>query len=232
MMKSVDSAEQAERCNIPIADTVRFTILRGTLDEGNPLSLLRGNEHIWTRVFCLVDTWYEEHMDRKSVAFDIASQHLGPARKWHPKLISFPEPKGIQINMMPIKPHDLDLLNTLPAYCRQYYKFIEMCKRAALPAKFNQVAYLTIHESLVPIGESQRRPGLHVERPGEIRDGGLAKTLETSHRFWGGGYKAAGQNELTDGIYMASNTKTSSARRQAWLGRCEGSPSSNVAVLG
>ncbi|GAQ81061.1 hypothetical protein KFL_000690390 [Klebsormidium nitens] len=190
-------------------DTVKLTVLRGTLDEENPLSLLRGNEHIWTKVFGLVDTWYEEHIDRKSVAFDMVETFRGPrsSRPSRPALVSFPEPQGIQINMMPIKL--FDLYDTVPANCQQYISCIKMCAGESRQKDFNRVAYLTIHESVVPVGEPQRRPGLHIEQPGGIRDGGSAKTLEHGQYYWGKGWKDAGRNELSDGIYMASNVSNS-----------------------
>eukprot|EP00243_Klebsormidium_subtile_P001385 TRINITY_DN12387_c1_g1_i1.p1 TRINITY_DN12387_c1_g1~~TRINITY_DN12387_c1_g1_i1.p1 ORF type:complete len:296 (+),score=44.50 TRINITY_DN12387_c1_g1_i1:168-1055(+) len=187
-------------------DTVKATVLRGTLDDENPLSLLRGNEHIWSKVFGLVDTWYEEHIDRKSVAFEIVEMPKGPL-SWRAGFISFPEPQGIQINMMPIQLHRL--YETVPANCQQYIECIEMCTDEVLPRNFNCIGYLTIHESVVPVGEAQRRPGLHIEQPGAIQGGGLAKTLEFGEYYWGRGYKDAGQNELFGGIYMASNVSDS-----------------------
>ncbi|GAQ81063.1 hypothetical protein KFL_000690410 [Klebsormidium nitens] len=190
-------------------DTVKLTILRGTLEEDNPLSLLRGNEHIWSKVFGLVDTWYEEHIDRKSVAFDLLEvlDSEERPRTFRSVLVSFPEPQGIHINMMPIKLFELD--ETVPANCQQYVDCIEICADETRPRKFNRVAYLTIHESVVPVGEAQRRPGLHIEQPGGIRDGGSAQPLEFGEYYWGRGWKEAGCNEFFEGIYMASNVSDS-----------------------
>ena len=41
--------------------------------------------------------------------------------------------------------------------------------RDTYPSDVGKVYYLTIQESMVKAGESQRRPGLHVDSPGNIK---------------------------------------------------------------
>ena len=41
--------------------------------------------------------------------------------------------------------------------------------RDLAPSDHGKVYYLTIQESLVSAGESQRRPGLHVDSPGQVK---------------------------------------------------------------
>lgn len=82
------------------------------------------------------------------------------------RLVKFPPPQDLNINMMPIMLNDL--INTLPKKLHGYIDVIRMC-----PAAYNGcVAYLTVHESLVKGGESQRRPGVHIEAPIKLVHGG------------------------------------------------------------
>lgn len=93
--------------------------------------------------------------------------------------VKFPEPQGININMMPF--YVRDTYRSLPEYLHCYIPMIKKCY--AGPGK----AYLTVTESWVEAGKSQRRPGMHT-------DG-------TSLGGWGGG--SWGSN---DGIFVASST--------------------------
>merc|ERR1712224_452256 len=73
---------------------------------------------------------------------------------------AFPEPQGININMMPFI---MGQRESLPAAYQHYWPLIEKCN---IPREESgNVGYLTIHESLVKEGESQRRSGLHIESP-------------------------------------------------------------------
>lgn len=84
-----------------------------------------------------------------------AVQPAAPAR--------FPEPQGIEINMMPFVIGDRE---SVPAEYQQYWPLIQAC---SVPAdQIGNIGYLTIHESAVPAGQSQRRPGLHIESPGRV----------------------------------------------------------------
>src|SRR5687767_5403598 len=92
--------------------------------------------------------------------------------------VKFPSSMGININMMPIIFGDLE---SIPYYCSQY---IDMIEKADFEK--GKLAYLTITESWVEEGKTQRRYGIHT-------DG-------TKNSGWGGGSWGS-----TDGIYMASN---------------------------
>jgi hypothetical protein len=87
----------------------------------------------------------------------------------------------IDINMMPIL---MDDPNTVPTYLNRYGSLIHTLLEVAT-SDINNVAYLTIQESYVQQGETQRRPGLHTDA---IR-----------HSSWGGG--AWGSS----GILLVSN---------------------------
>eukprot|EP00466_Bigelowiella_natans_P000363 jgi/Bigna1/84904/estExt_fgenesh1_pg.C_10330 len=89
--------------------------------------------------------------------------------------VDFPEPSGININMMPIRIGATTLRvqkipvvdkATLPKKMHQYVPMIDRCLVDTATDAIGKVFYLTIHESEVKKGWSQRRPGLHVESPG------------------------------------------------------------------
>ena len=102
----------------------------------------------------------------------------------------FPDPSGININMMPFICGRTFEDCKLPEFLRPYSKLIEMCLRhhhsREHPASqgyceggsdLGKVYYLTIQESEVESGQCQRRPGLHVDSPGwvKIKNNDVAK---------------------------------------------------------
>jgi hypothetical protein len=170
-------------------------VLYGTLEDANPLSKLRGNALVWTNVFGKVDDFYTSHIDRVSVA-----------NKTMPEVFSFatlfPKPnedEALNINMMPIK-----INQRIPGMCSRYHYVILNCQVSNRDPE--HVAYVTIQEGWVPVGQTQRRPGLHIERPGSIYDGGKTER-GTSRRGWGMGSMI--DDVPKDGIYMASSVADS-----------------------
>ena len=122
----------------------------------------------------------------------------------------FPSPSGININMMPFICGDSFDDCKLPDFLRPYSGLIEMCLQhhsyrkthhmwpsSLFSSDLGKVYYLTIQESEVDPGQSQRRPGLHVDSPGwvKIKDVGVTKRGEkgsgSSHFYnahrWGAG---------------------------------------------
>ena len=93
--------------------------------------------------------------------------------------IDFPKTTGINVNMMPIIMNEE---KSIPDYLKQYMSLINQCH-----FKTGSTVYLTVHESEVKAGETQRRPGIHTEA--------------TKMSCWGGGGNWGG----CDGMYMASN---------------------------
>jgi hypothetical protein len=75
-------------------------------------------------------------------------------------IIKLPAPSGIQIQMMPIVMHDR---HSIPSRLKKWERTI--CK---LMESINEegVGYLTIDEARVQIGNSHRRPGLHIDGMG------------------------------------------------------------------
>lgn len=93
--------------------------------------------------------------------------------------VTFPASQGLNVNMMPVIFGDAD---TVPHELRGYLPLMAACSRL----RPGSTAYLTVHESYVREGETQRRPGVHVEAPAAFG--------------WGGGWGGCEQ-----GLYMASS---------------------------
>lgn len=120
--------------------------------------------------------------------------------------VEFPEPSGININMMPFVMGDR---KTLPRELQPYYDMIiSMCPIAE--EEKGEVMYLTVQESVVKKEETQRRPGLHIEAPSASarhQSGDFVAGLE--HR-WGMGM-AFSPDERKGGLYIASNMNNTTA---------------------
>ena len=102
--------------------------------------------------------------------------------------VKFPEPQNVRINMMPIVIGDT---SSIPPEYRQYAALVNDCPVAS--SEVGQVGYLSIQESSVPQGSTQRRPGIHTEKhPGGPWGAG-----------WGGGRVHA---DGYVGVFMASTT--------------------------
>ena len=123
----------------------------------------------------------------------------------------FPTPSGININMMPFICGDTFDNCKLPDFLRPYYGLIELClqhqsyrenhhmwPKEYFSSDLGKVYFLTIQESEVDPGQSQRRPGLHVDSPGWVniknvedmkpgQKGSGSSHLYTDHR-WGAGF--------------------------------------------
>merc|ERR1712196_724748 len=69
------------------------------------------------------------------------------------------------------------------------------------------VGYLTIQESHVKEGDSQRRSGLHIESPGQVlTEGGKFRDARID---WGCGIVRGDMSRVYGGLYMASNVPNS-----------------------
>ena len=164
-------------------------------------------------------------------------------------LVSFPPSTGININMMPFVVGSSFKACRLPKYLQPYWDMILACigpelskasepwwPKASNPSDVGKIYFLTIQESWVEGGESQRRPGIHVDSAGEVFVKGSKKENPTptpilgeegngdadyyKYHPWGGGcahqiVNAEGNkftNEgfvLRGGIYLASSVADS-----------------------
>ena len=144
--------------------------------------------------------------------------------------ITFPTPTGININMMPFVMQDHFEGCYLPEYLREYWdEIILNCILIMGKEDIGKIGYLTIQESSVEENMSQRRPGIHTERPGKVK---FCVPEEKPHTAWSDESKAEGEGsslirrysfawgcgdfrrvveggELSGGIFMASNVDNS-----------------------
>jgi hypothetical protein len=119
----------------------------------------------------------------------------------------FPDPEDRNVNMMPFI---LGRRESLPRDLQCYHDLIEKC--AYVREEEGRVAYLTVHESYVEAGQTQRRPGLHIESPGIFRavSHGTGDDLNGEAAFTPGrvhgrrGHKLS-SDHYEGGIYFASS---------------------------
>ena len=105
-------------------------------------------QEIYTYIFM----FWETHIEIKGIFASVVSK------------VKFPQPKGINCNMMPIKMFDV---NSIPDNMRQYLPLLAACPLNR--DEFWKIGYLTIHESVTSNeGQCQRRGGIHTETPGKI----------------------------------------------------------------
>ena len=125
--------------------------------------------------------------------------------------IRFPIPNNININMMPFIIGDK---LSIPEEYRDYHSLIEKCP--INPNEIGKVGYLSVTESFVKKGRTQRRPGIHTERPNR----------NDSWGSWGKGSFIL-DGKINGGLYMSSTIDKSC---RAWnmtitepghLGDCE-----------
>lgn len=224
------------------------TLLKGTYDIDSPLSKLQGQRDVLEQITSDVNTWYDDHIQATDKAFMQLYARYNRYKHDSSGNIRFPAPQDININMMPIKLWDLD--GTLPPELQSYKEIIASCYYAHFKVDSDgnyrkndeDVAYLTVHESYVEPGKTQRRPGLHIERPGveaspdtrlvmrptverwnviqhwsADRQTPTAEELAYMNLSWGLGTWSDGIP--VDGIYMASSVDDSCALYPALIER-------------
>lgn len=96
--------------------------------------------------------------------------------------VHFPTYRSLKVNMMPFIVGDQD---SLPEDLRPYVDIIDAC---SIEHRKGKTAYLTVHESFVEEGKTQRRPGIHTDATNKLGWGG---------DHWGG-------RTRSEGIYLAS----------------------------
>lgn len=102
--------------------------------------------------------------------------------------VIFPAPQDIHINMLPFVLGDPD---SLPDEYRQYWPLVQACHIEK--AEEGSIGYLSLMESFVQTGHTQRRHGVHTDGHGSSA--------------WGWGRGASVTGERMRGLYMASTTQ-------------------------
>jgi len=150
---------------------------------------------------------------------DLWSEHIEKSEDkafWEIEFVDFPEPKNIDINMMPFV---LGKKSSIPREYHQYWPMICQCLMRMDPLavrrykkenktvyevtsgrpSMRKVGYLTIYEAWCEAGNSHRRGGLHTDAnpPGNLEPASLYIQYQ-----WGG-------KDPKNGIYMANNVASS-----------------------
>ena len=114
--------------------------------------------------------------------------------------MAFPDPSGIQVNMMPFRMHPDFSKTGLPDYLKPYFDAL-VPPTTSLDFEEGKICYLSVDERFVKKGEHHRRPGLHTECPGRLQVRGLGSSkLYCYYHQWG-----FALGHMKGGIYMASN---------------------------
>lgn len=180
-------------------NSILRVLLIGTYDKCSPWRLLRGMKDLIKLIWNNVCDLWSQYIVTNGVFASIVSQ------------VTFPEPKGININMMPFV---IGASRSLPSEYHQYLPMIAKCPNYD-EDEWGNIGYLTIQENLVKGGKSQRRAGLHTETPGvAFEEEGHGQWVTKHHRalHWGGGYcelDSATKGVYVGGICMASNVSNS-----------------------
>lgn len=180
-----------------ILHPVASLLIMGTRkDEGSSLYVLRG---ISRHLLPLIWRFYVRAVRGGIIVEDEVSNDRSQQQLFACPIafVKFPapDPEGVCVNMLPFR---LDDITTLPPGLKRYWGLIQACPVEAKRA--HSVAYLTVHESVVPAQTTQRKPGLHTEGAWEMVDSG--KGTMTTWIAWGGGTRYS--TRCTGGVYMAS----------------------------
>jgi hypothetical protein len=161
-------AKNAEEDNL---DPVARVILQGLCDADSPLHLLAGMHYILKAIWHDVLTYHKSKI-KKGDNYDLnfvkvkwghVYSDLDSPSDW---LVRFPEPSDININMMPFIMAKRFNETKLPDYVRTYWdQILTLC---IANSEVGKIGYLTIHESYVEKGATQRTPGIHTESPGVV----------------------------------------------------------------
>eukprot|EP01084_Bolivina_argentea_P095224 171211_1 len=182
----------------PLHPIARILLL-GVYNNNNIFSKLRGLRYIvkqiWEFVLQFNKIYFANYMKTNGVFLNEYSST--PLR--------FPEPLNLNINMMPFIMSNTFDESKLPSYLTRWWFVIQRCLRSGQSmgsydeSQVNKIGFLTIQESLIDANKTQRRPGLHIECPGNGNG-------DIVHNYaWGGGRYAK------DGLFMASNIPKSCA---------------------
>jgi len=226
-------------------DPITKVVLEGVYDEKCILHRIYGLWHILKKILQHVkrywkDSVVETRSIRKKTRFiegDMISYlnlhnpvdyesfpfARGCSLLFRPIRLMFPKHTGININMMPFILHEEFEKCRLPKHLFAYWRQIISNCIFDDDDNIGKVCYLTIHESKVKKRCTQRRPGIHTERPGSLHlrgevitdvDKGQGNSLiqhNKTYHCWGMGISSYNKDsfKIRGGIFMASNVADS-----------------------
>ena len=176
-------------------------LLLGTDSPCSVLSLMRGHTHLLQRICMCALHWWESEW-RKQITWGADGKGFTKYVATVAPYVRFPESRGINVNMMPFV---LGSIDSLPPELHEYWPLVQACPIRG--AELGQVGYITIMESDVAVGETQRRAGLHVDGF-SIQSPQECTTVWHRWGGWGGGHRSA-ETEYIGGIYMCNNVDKS-----------------------
>ena len=196
--------------NYDTLEKAKIYILKKAKENPNtPENVFASNTDVFNLVFKHIKEDYD-YMKNLIQECIIKTDKAYKTHKLYANL--FPPPSDININMMPI---DLSRLKeTLPEYVKGYSEIIRYCICQQIGGWLREdilnkgkIAYLTIHESLVEPGKTQRRPGLHIESPliccnSDIIEKNHDNPLWQSLSWGKGNWR---DDHPIDGMYIASS---------------------------
>ena len=243
------------------------TIFEGVYDDKSILRSLRGTPHLIKKLWCILKNCFKSHIklpkdydhyevpEGVSLENEVLMPGLGFLKEFAPYEtygifieddVIFPKATDININMMPYisKGNDFEDYK-LPPYLKPYAELIYFCGTNTNDPLYDsendkgKIFYLTIQEGWVEPNESQRRPGIHTDNPGNIaikNSGKYAVSAEGAGEYgknyyehhWGNGVIMSADCHF-GGIYMASNIPNSC---RAWNCKIENDQNSGSDVIG
>ena len=243
------------------------TIFEGVYDDKSILRSLRGTPHLIKKLWCILKNCFKSYIklpkdydhyevpEGVSLENEVLMPGLGFLKEFAPYEtygifieddVIFPKATDININMMPYisKGNDFEDYK-LPPYLKPYAELIYFCGTNTNGPLYDsendkgKIFYLTIQEGWVEPNESQRRPGIHTDNPGNIaikNSGKYAVSAEGAGEYgknyyehhWGNGVIMSADCHF-GGIYMASNIPNSC---RAWNCKIEKDQNNGSDVIG
>lgn len=243
------------------------TIFEGVYDDKSILRSLRGTPHLVKKLWCILKNCFRSYIklpkdydhyevpEGVSLENEVLMPGLGFLKEFAPYEtygifieddVIFPKATDININMMPYisKGNDFEDYK-LPPYLKPYAELIYFCGTNTNGPLYDsendkgKIFYLTIQEGWVEPNESQRRPGIHTDNPGNTaikNSGKYAVSAEGAGEYgknyyehhWGNGVIMSADCHF-GGIYMASNIPNSC---RAWNCKIEKDQNNGSDVIG
>uniref|UniRef100_A0A0G4IC33 Uncharacterized protein n=1 Tax=Chromera velia CCMP2878 TaxID=1169474 RepID=A0A0G4IC33_9ALVE len=212
-----------------LTNQVLKILLLGSLRPSSPLSALRtpGGLLLHRISLMIIDGWNDQISHRPKaegllVTPKLRDLYLEGRRGWLNErspptddrlqpafvvchdMLEFPPFTGdVRVNMLPIRMGDE---KSLPKHLRAYQKLIDMCP--IHPSERGKIGYLTVHESEVGQGETQRRGGLHTEKMGGLNLSGEKGFSPAIQHHWGIGLFHY-PDVYVGGLYIANSVDNS-----------------------
>ncbi|TPX72518.1 hypothetical protein CcCBS67573_g05810 [Chytriomyces confervae] len=167
-------------------------ILLGVQSDNSPLSIFKRDNDALRLIITLVQESWASHVHRTDTATKLRHRHIQAGSFVLPKPIPFPAPL---MDDQALATFTIQLFLT------------------AMRIELDKVGYITVHESYVERGETQRRPGLHIESPGMAPPGAVMHGYHSTYAWGGGRFGTRVPGDLDEhgvvnmkgGIFVTSN---------------------------